>query len=55
MYGKGNYSIVYKAIDKTNNSLIALKLISKNIHPYHFKYINNEIQILSKIKHPSII
>jgi len=55
--GKGSFSKVYKGIEIKTNCEIALKAISKKrLNSEKLKkYIQNEILILSTLKHPNII
>ncbi|KAK6462329.1 kinase-like domain-containing protein [Scheffersomyces coipomensis] len=55
--GEGAFSIVYKAIDKTTNSIIAIKIIEKvNLSPKQFNNIQNEIIIMNKLSnHDNIL
>lgn len=56
--GQGQYGNVYKAENKKNSQLYAVKVmnVEKFKHtPKLSEFTNNEIAILSKINHPNII
>lgn len=50
--GEGAFSIVYKAINLHNNSIVAIKIINKtNLSSKQLRNIKNEIKIMNRIKH----
>lgn len=53
--GRGAYGVVYKAIDKSNSTLLrAIKKITKKTIKYP-TYLKNEIKNLMELDHPSIL
>ena len=54
--GKGKFSTVYRAIDKINNRVVAIKIIDKRILKLHeLDLIKTEIDILKICQHPYVI
>jgi len=55
--GKGSYAVVKKAIRKTDNKIVAMKIYEKQklLDPHRKKVVNREIQILKKLSHPNIV
>ena len=54
--GKGKFSTVYRAIDKTNNKTVAIKIIDKRILKLNeLDLIKTEIDILKICQHPYVI
>ena len=56
LVGKGKFSTVYRAIDKINNRVVAIKIIDKRILKLHeLDLIKTEIDILKICQHPYVI
>jgi serine/threonine protein kinase len=54
--GKGSFSLVYKATNKETNEILAIKVVSlKNLPKKVIDNIENEINIMIKIKHDNIV
>ena len=56
--GNGTFGKVYKVQDKRRNKIFAAKILKKEIEELdqnHINYITREINIMSKLKHPSIV
>lgn len=54
--GQGTYSNVYKAIDRVNGRIVALKKVSFDYQePESVKFMAREILILRRLDHPNVI
>jgi len=53
--GEGSFATVRKGSDKASGVGVAIKIISKKGLSYKPESLNNEIQILQKLKHPYVI
>ncbi|OHT16569.1 hypothetical protein TRFO_13176 [Tritrichomonas foetus] len=52
--GSGSYSVVYKAMDKQTNTIVAIKVMNKCDSEMK-KLYENETTIMKKLNHPNIV
>ena len=54
--GEGMYGTVYKAINKQENKIYAVKRLNfQNINEKEKKHIKNEVELIKNLKHPNVI
>ena len=54
--GEGMYGTVYKAINKLENKVYAVKRLNfQNINEKEKKHIKNEVELIKNLKHPNVI
>lgn len=54
--GKGHYAYVYQARNTETNELVAIKCLKREgVSQSQLKNIENEVLVLEKSRHPSII
>jgi calcium/calmodulin-dependent protein kinase I len=53
--GRGGFSIVYKAVRKTDEEPVAVKIVQKTLIREDIKLLKREIEIMKTVDHPNIL
>jgi len=54
--GSGAYANVYKGVDKSNGSAVAIKVIElAGRNARELTYLQQEVEIMRKLRHPNVI